>query len=144
MSLRGGLFSRLGYLSAGCGDNGVPEGMAPSKASTNDDSGVTSVVSCSPTSPASGTPRASDVLVVQKDSTLHSSLRLGNLGSTVRNYYLPRPPKSLKTRSREHSSNGPCGQIVFDPHSGLGKCGDLSLSDPSGHPPFNATPPITN
>ena len=43
MSLRGGLLSRLGYLSVGCGDNGVPEGLAPSKASPNDDSGVTSV-----------------------------------------------------------------------------------------------------
>ena len=62
MSLRGGLLSRLGYLNAGWGDNGAPEGPAPSKASPNDDSGVTSVVSRSSTSPAFGTPPASGVL----------------------------------------------------------------------------------
>ena len=62
MSLRGGLLSRLGYLSAGCGDNGVPEGLVPSEASPNDYSGVTSAVSCCSTSPASRTPPASDVL----------------------------------------------------------------------------------
>ena len=62
MCLRGGLLSRLGYLSAGCVDYGVPEGLALSKVSPNDDSGVTSVVSCSSRSPASGTPSASDVL----------------------------------------------------------------------------------
>ena len=73
MSLRGGLLSRLGYLSAGCGDNGVPEGLAPSKATPNDDSGVTSVVSCSSTSPASGTPPASDVLTGGSEG-LHSPL----------------------------------------------------------------------
>ena len=73
MSLRGGLLSRLGYLSAGCGDNGVTEGLPPSKASPNDDSGVTSVVSCSPTSPASGTPHASDVLTSGSEG-LHAPL----------------------------------------------------------------------
>ena len=61
MSLRGGLLSRLGYLNAGCGHNGVPGGLAPSKASPNGDSGAISVVSCSSTSPASGTPPALDV-----------------------------------------------------------------------------------
>ena len=62
----------------------------------------------------------------RKNSTLHSSLQLGNLGSSVRNYDLPPPPKSLKTGSSEHSSNGQHEQIVFDPHSKLGECGDLS------------------
>ena len=108
MSLRGGLLSRLGYLSAGCGGNGVPEGLAPSKASPNDDSGVTSAVSCSSTSPASGTPPTSDVLNGgSENSTLHSSLRLGNLGSFLPNYYLPLPCKSLKTGPSDHSSNDP-------------------------------------
>ena len=73
MSLRGGLLSQLGDVSAGCGDNGVPEGLAPSKASSKDDSGVTSVVSCSSTSPASGTPPASDALTSGSEG-LHAPL----------------------------------------------------------------------
>ena len=46
---------------------------APSKASPNDDSGVTSVVSCSSTSPASGTYPASDVLTSGSEG-LHAPL----------------------------------------------------------------------
>ena len=81
MSLGLGLLSRLGFLSAGCGDYGVPEGLALSKASPNDDSGVTSVVSCSSTSPASGTPPASDVLTSGSEG-LHAPLltSAGELG----------------------------------------------------------------
>ena len=73
MSLRGGLLCRLGYLSARCRENGVPEGLAPSKASPSDDSGVTSVVSCSSTSPASGPPPASDILTSGSEG-LHTPL----------------------------------------------------------------------
>ena len=85
MSLRGGLLSRLGYLSAGCGDNGVPEGLAPSKASPTVDSGVTSVVPCSSTSPASGTPPAWGVLTCGSEG-LHEPLftlawELGKFGA---------------------------------------------------------------
>ena len=127
MSLRGGLLSRLGYLVSACGDNGVPVGLAPSKASSNDDSGVTSVVSCSSTSTASGTPPVSDILTSGSEG-LNAPLfpSVGNLKSFVRSYHLPRALESLKTGYSEHSSNGPHDQFVFDPHSELGKCTDLS------------------
>ena len=127
MNLRGGLLSRLGYLGSARGDNGVPVGLAPSKASPNDDSGVTSVVSCSSTSPASGTSPVSDILTSGSEG-LHAPLftSVRNLASFVRNYHLPRALESLKTGYSEHSSNGPHEQIVFDPHSELGKCADLS------------------
>ena len=46
---------------------------APSEASPNDDSGVTSVVSCSSTSPASGTYPALDVLTSGSEG-LHAPL----------------------------------------------------------------------
>ena len=76
-SLHDGLLSRLWYLSAGCGDNGVPKGTCSLKASPTDDSGVTSVVSCSSTSPASETPPALDVLTSGSERTPHSTLHFG-------------------------------------------------------------------
>ena len=68
MSLHGGFLSWLGYLGAGCCGNSASEELAPSKVSPNNDYGDTSVVSCSSTSPASGTPPASDPCTNQSGS----------------------------------------------------------------------------
>ena len=98
MSLHGGFLSWLGYLGAGCCGNGASEELAPSKVLPNNDYGDTLVVSCSSTSPAPGTPPALDVLTsqAQRDSAIHSVIRLGNLASFLHNIIFLSLPRAWR------------------------------------------------
>ena len=126
-SLRGKRLSRLGNLGAGCGGDGASEELVPSKVSPNDDSCVASVASCSSTSPAYGTPSASDLLASGSEG-LRNPLRTSawELSKFPTKLLSSSTSQELKTGYREQSSNGSRKQIVFGSHSELGKCAYLS------------------